>query len=267
MDPSTPEFRPRAVVLPTDSQPQQTPLMMSDAKWRTTCRTCGANFRSRNQLMKHLYRTHPLKPGTVKQPNATSLREQEAPNQPSKVVVRVKAPPAADKLASPTTARATTAHKPEKQSPTHPFVLLSESQKLVFVARVLFVLFNVCMRQMEEGEEEEQARQQVEDCRLENHQDLERNNGDRDRQHSRDNSRVSSPKSGLSQWEDAGSAITLVPVAEAQLTSSQPAADQHGHHSRAAAPGVVHRGRVKDGEDSEDSDDEDGGVALSKMEE
>ncbi|KAK4128035.1 hypothetical protein N657DRAFT_629219 [Parathielavia appendiculata] len=231
MDPSTPEFRPR--VCSTDSQ--QTP--MSDAKWRTTCRTCGANFKSRNQLMRHLYKTHPLKPGKL---NATS---REVPNFSLR-------PQSAEKLTSPIL-RATVPRS--EQSQIHPFILLPEDQKLVFVARVLFAMFTMCMRQIEE----ERARQQNEQCRGES-QNREQSE---DHQKSQNRTRLSPQDFILPPSEDAGSAI---PIAEAQSTS-QPATG-HGHHSRAIAPDQIYQGGVKDDSESEDSDDEDGGVALSEVE-
>ncbi|KAH6843282.1 hypothetical protein B0I37DRAFT_215455 [Chaetomium sp. MPI-CAGE-AT-0009] len=130
MDPTLPEFRPRAR---SESTEPRRPTG-NDPQWRTTCRTCGEAFKSRNQLMRHLYRSHPGKPGKSKTP-AKAPRRESLPPPPTPLTQRPAAP------------------KPQKsqsQSQVHPFSLLADQGKLAFVGRVMVAIFAVGMKQLEE---------------------------------------------------------------------------------------------------------------------
>ncbi|KAL2161869.1 hypothetical protein VTH06DRAFT_7653 [Thermothelomyces fergusii] len=122
MDPTASEFRPRALAQP-GNELQLRPNPSEDSRWRTTCRTCGAKFQSRNQLMRHLYKSHPGKPAKPKPSPPKTAQARVAP-QPS-----VARQPGLSQSYS------------QSQSPSrvHPFALLSCQQQLAFAG-----VKNVC---------------------------------------------------------------------------------------------------------------------------
>jgi hypothetical protein len=138
-----------------------------------------------------------------------------------------------------------TSHKPE-QPRIHPFALLSEEQKLIFVARVLFVIFTVYMKQMKEEREQQQDQEPRQQSEEDHHQDQE--------QHL-NVTPIFSHQSAMPSSKDTTSSTKyphLNPI-------TRPGADD------ATTPDRVHQGSLEAPDDTnlEDSDDEDGGVALS----
>ncbi|KAH6640325.1 hypothetical protein F5144DRAFT_525766 [Chaetomium tenue] len=144
MDPTSPEFRPKFQPEPESSQStnHRPPAGNSnDPQWRTKCRTCGEAFKSRNQLMRHLYRSHPLKPGKSKASGKTA--KSSLPQPPPQSLPRPPLPaphPAAPK---------------REQPQVHPFALLAHQDQLAFVGQAMRAVFAVGMKQLEE----EQAQQ------------------------------------------------------------------------------------------------------------
>ena len=137
-DSSGPQGQPR----PPPPEPNS-PAPATDPQWRTACRTCGASFKSRNQLMRHLYRSHPGKPGKQGKPKAPSqTAPRNAPTTPAPI---------------PSTPTTPTAHKPGQPPQVHPFSLLGQQQQLAFAAQVLSAIFTVGMQQQREEEGEGQA--------------------------------------------------------------------------------------------------------------
>jgi hypothetical protein len=198
----------------------------SDAQWRTTCRTCGSSFKSRNQLMRHLYRSHPGKPAKSK------ASAKAATTKP------VQLPPSPPNQA---------ANNPERsQSQVHPFILLSEQQRTVYVARVLSAVFAVCMKQMEEKKGQQEGQEgQTQD--QEQHQDTRLDQDHHIGGHEMDHSRkphLGPPDGGTTSTSD--------------LKSTGPNSAPKGKPS----PDQVYQGKLGDDSGSEDSDDDDGGVAL-----
>ena len=134
---SDPQSRP-----PVDPKPPAA----TDPRWRTACRTCGASFKSRNQLMRHLYRSHPGKPGKPK----TSSSSQSSPRKPQPAQAP---PPLLAPLTLPTPA---TRPKREQSPPVHPFSLLAQREQLAFAAHVLCAIFTVGVKQQEEEQGQRQ---------------------------------------------------------------------------------------------------------------
>lgn len=200
------------------------PAAASDAQWRTTCRTCGSSFKSRNQLMRHLYRSHPGKP-------AKSKAAQKTP----KPVPPPSTPP------NPATTGTNTDRPP---SQVHPFLILSEQQRTVYVARILSAVFAVCMKQMEEKEERQQGQNEHEIHNEEQHQDM------RPAQdHQTAGKELDTAQEPLSGPPNDGSM---------QDPDQKPPGSNSAPKDR-PIPDQPHRGN---GSELEDSDDDDGGVTL-----
>ncbi|KAL2169365.1 hypothetical protein VTG60DRAFT_6139 [Thermothelomyces hinnuleus] len=215
MDPTIPEFRPQALAQPTD---ELRPDTSEESQWRTTCRTCGEKFKSRNQLMRHLYKSHPGKPAKSKSsPKATQPRV--APQSP----------------VAPKPGHSQSRSQSQSQSRVHPFALLSYQQQLAFAGHVLFAIFSIGMKQLEEEKEKEEQQR-------ERHQDQLQNLGVKELQGAGD----LKPQKGLT---------SATPGPEA-------AAPSQASPNRTPSPHQISRGRPVDSPESEDSDDEDGGVAL-----
>ncbi|KAL2134858.1 hypothetical protein VTI74DRAFT_10664 [Chaetomium olivicolor] len=125
-----------------------------DPHWRTTCKTCGGSFRSRNQLMRHLYRAHPG-PGKP----VASAKAVTKPSQPRWVTPRTAQPAAVAKVPVPAAAETPPpVRKPERTGAgVHPYALLSEGEKVRFVGFVLGVLFIVGVRLREEEVKQQMA--------------------------------------------------------------------------------------------------------------
>ncbi|KAG7285900.1 hypothetical protein NEMBOFW57_008194 [Staphylotrichum longicolle] len=125
MDTPSSSSGPQAQPRPPPPEPvAQAPA--TDPQWRTACRTCGASFKSRNQLMRHLYRSHPGKPGRQGKP--------KAPSQST--------PRSAQTAQAPAPTPAPTSREPGQQ------------QQLAFAAQVLSAIFTVGMQQQQqEGQE------------------------------------------------------------------------------------------------------------------
>jgi hypothetical protein len=178
--------------------------------------------------MRHLYKTHPGKPAKAK----------GTPRETSKAATRTHP---VQTLTSPLPAP----QKPE-QSQVHPFILLSAQQKLVFVARVLFVIFTVYMRQMEENQElqEDQELAQEEEGQ---HEDPE--------QH-QDCNPILPQQSAMPPSKDKTSPT---PGPDSNPIANLGTVDATSHHQ-------ICQGKARNDSDLEDSDDEDGGVSLSDPE-
>jgi hypothetical protein len=178
--------------------------------------------------MRHLYKTHPGKPAKAK----------GTPRETSMAAIRTHP---VQTLTSPLPAP----QKPE-QSQVHPFILLSAQQKLIFVARILFVIFTVYMRQMEEEQvlQEAQELTQEEEGR---HEDPE--------QH-QDCNPILPQQSAMPPSKDITSSI---PGPESNPIANLGTVDATSH------PQICQWG-AKNDSDLEDSDDEDGGVSLSDPE-
>ncbi|KAK0744487.1 hypothetical protein B0T21DRAFT_357898 [Apiosordaria backusii] len=138
---------------------------------RHKCRRCAQSFDSRNKLMRHVFGDHPP-PGSAR---------RETSNAPRKTPAATVGPPAEPK--SPTTSTGTptpdaiplspveshgenndnyTTERPRTQHyHPHPFVTFSKEQQLIFVFRILYVLFNVAMKQHEEAKQNQQRLQRL----------------------------------------------------------------------------------------------------------
>ncbi|KAK4244315.1 hypothetical protein C7999DRAFT_17404 [Corynascus novoguineensis] len=139
MDPTIPEFRPQGLTSQATGDELRTSTT-EETQWRTTCRTCGETFKSRNQLMRHLYRNHPGKPAKGK-------------SSPPKTSQPFPVPHA---LATPKPA------KSQSQSQVHPFSLLSPQQQLAFAGHVMRAIFAVGIRQLKQ----ERGKQQWQPIRI-----------------------------------------------------------------------------------------------------
>ncbi|KAL2187660.1 hypothetical protein L209DRAFT_753736 [Thermothelomyces heterothallicus CBS 203.75] len=216
MDPTIPEFRPQALAQPTD---EPRPDTSEESQWRTTCRTCGEKFKSRNQLMRHLYKSHPGKPAKSKaSPKATQPRI--APQSPV-------AP-------KPGHSQPHSQSQSQSRSRVHPFALLSYQQQVAFAGHVLFAIFSIGMKQLEEEGKEQQQR--------ERHQEQLQNHGALSLQ-------------GAGDWKPQKGPTSATPGPEAAVPSQ-------ASPDRTPSPDQISRGKPENGAESEDSDDEDGGVAL-----
>ncbi|KAK4198770.1 hypothetical protein QBC40DRAFT_283229 [Triangularia verruculosa] len=134
---------------------------------RHKCRRCAQSFDSRNKLMRHVFGDHPP-PG--------SARRETAPRKPLSTTV-------AEPL-SPTTSPGTPTAEAIPLSPVeshnensdnyyttelprlqphhpHPFLTFTKEQQLIFVFRILYVLFNVAMKQHEEAKQNQQRLQRL----------------------------------------------------------------------------------------------------------
>ncbi|KAL2140139.1 hypothetical protein VTI28DRAFT_4221 [Corynascus sepedonium] len=143
MDPTIPEFRPQGLTSQATGDELRTSTT-EETQWRTTCRTCGESFKSRNQLMRHLYRNHPGKPAKVK-------------SSPPKISQPSPMPHA---LATPKPAQSQS--QSQSQSQVHPFSLLSPQQQLAFAGHVMRAIFAVGIRQLKQ----ERGKQQWQQIRI-----------------------------------------------------------------------------------------------------
>ncbi|KAL2264581.1 hypothetical protein VTJ83DRAFT_7091 [Remersonia thermophila] len=145
---------------PATSAPDQdsNPGPGPDLQWRTTCRTCGSSFESRNRLMRHLFSAHPGKK-TRKQKNNKKQEEEKGDGaggwDGSKPRTGLGSPGPGNG-GGPEAQDASTA-KPRPKTEIHPLSLLSEGQMMAFVMRVLAILFVVGIRQKGGKEEEEEV--------------------------------------------------------------------------------------------------------------
>jgi hypothetical protein len=164
--------------------------------------------------MRHLYRSHPGKPA---KPKASLKALATKPVQP---------PPTPPNQAT---------SNPERSSSSqvHPFILLSEQQRTVYVARVLSAVFAVCLKQMEEKKGQQEGQE-----------------GRHDQHKNQTSSKeLDSPREPfLALSNDA-------PTANPKLKRPAPKAQP-------SSPNQIYPGKLDDDSGSEDSDDDDGGVTL-----
>jgi hypothetical protein len=162
--------------------------------------------------MRHLYRSHPGKPA---KPKASLKSLATKPVQP---------PPTPPNQAT---------SNPERSSSSqvHPFILLSEQQRTVYVARVLSAVFAVCLKQMEEKKGQQEGQEGRHD------------------QHKNQTSSKELDSSREPLLESPND-TTPNPRSKGPAPKAQPSLDQ------------IYQGKLDDDPGSEDSDDDDGGVAL-----
>ncbi|KAL2150611.1 hypothetical protein VTH82DRAFT_7174 [Thermothelomyces myriococcoides] len=162
--------------------------------------------------MRHLDRSHPRKPAKSKlSPKAT---------QP-----RVVPQPPIDAIPS----QPQSCSQSQSQFRIHPFALLSYKQQVAFAGHVLFALFSVGMKQLEEENEKERQQGQ-----LQNH--------------------------GVKVLQGGGGRRLQAALTSINITPSSTSATPYVNSN--CTPHQAYCGRLDDGPESEDTDDEDGGAAL-----
>ncbi|KAK0673136.1 hypothetical protein QBC41DRAFT_312232 [Cercophora samala] len=142
---------------------------------RHKCRRCAQSFDSRNKLMRHVFGDHPP-PGSAKREASSAPRRTPAatigPAEPLSPTTSPGTPTPEAIPLSPveshgesndnyTTERPRYQHNHHRNHHPHPFLTFSKEQQLIFVFRILYVLFSVAMKQHEEAKQNQQRLQRL----------------------------------------------------------------------------------------------------------
>ncbi|KAK4654993.1 hypothetical protein QC762_405660 [Podospora pseudocomata] len=151
----------------TDGQAQD----KNGSPTRHKCRRCAQAFDSRNKLMRHVFGDHPP-PGSTRRDASSAPRKPPAatigPAEPLSPTASPETPPPGAIPLSPVESHSGnndnyTTERPRNQHSyhPHPFLTFSKEQQLIFVFRILYVLFNVAMKQHEEAKQNQQRLQRL----------------------------------------------------------------------------------------------------------
>ncbi|KAK4175079.1 hypothetical protein QBC36DRAFT_332264 [Triangularia setosa] len=139
---------------------------------RHKCRRCAQSFDSRNKLMRHVFGDHPP-PGSARRETSSAPRKTPAatvgppPAEPRSPTTSPGMPTLEAIPLSPVESQSEnndnyTIERPRNQHyHPHPFLTFSKEQQLIFVFRILYVLFNVAMKLHEEAKQNQQRLQRL----------------------------------------------------------------------------------------------------------